>query len=110
MFFPQGPRFLTHRGELASAAPYMQRFWDSGFLELGPKLGADPVQFARSPRSTPPISPLSGIAAAGTRRPPIAMSSRCAPELPHSGIPTSCIGTVSPSPGSTTRNPPPSRS
>jgi uncharacterized protein YecE (DUF72 family) len=46
MFSLKGPRFLTHRGELASAAPYMQRFFDSGFLELGEKLGPILWQFA----------------------------------------------------------------
>jgi uncharacterized protein YecE (DUF72 family) len=46
MFSLKGPRFLTHRGELASAAPYMQRFFDSGFLELGDKLGPLLWQFA----------------------------------------------------------------
>src|ERR1043166_3334404 len=46
VFSLKGPRFLTHRSELASAAPYMQRFFDSGFLELGPKLGPILWQFA----------------------------------------------------------------
>jgi uncharacterized protein YecE (DUF72 family) len=46
VFSLKGPRFLTHRGELASAAPYMQRFFDSGFLELGEKLGPILWQFA----------------------------------------------------------------
>ncbi|HLY45399.1 MAG TPA: DUF72 domain-containing protein [Stellaceae bacterium] len=46
MFSLKGPRFLTHRGELASAAPYTQRFFDSGFLELGQKLGPILWQFA----------------------------------------------------------------
>jgi uncharacterized protein YecE (DUF72 family) len=46
MFSLKGPRFLTYRGELASAEPYMQRFFDSGFLELGPKLGPILWQFA----------------------------------------------------------------
>ena len=45
MFSLKGPRFLTHRGELASAAPYMQRFFDSGLSELGPKLGPIVWQF-----------------------------------------------------------------
>lgn len=45
VFSLKGPRFLTHRGELASAEPYMQRFFDSGFLELGPKLGPILWQF-----------------------------------------------------------------
>ena len=46
MFSLKGPRFLTHRGELASAALYMQRFFVSGFLELGRKLGPILWQFA----------------------------------------------------------------
>src|SRR5436190_21992225 len=46
VFSLKGPRFLTHRGELASAGAYMQRFLDSGFLELGPKLGPILWQFA----------------------------------------------------------------
>src|SRR6266849_6339766 len=48
MFSLKGPRFLTHRGELASAAPYMQRFFASGFLELGSKLGPILWQLAPS--------------------------------------------------------------
>jgi uncharacterized protein YecE (DUF72 family) len=46
MFSLKAPRFLTHRGELASAAPYMERFFQSGFLELGDKLGPLLWQFA----------------------------------------------------------------
>lgn len=46
VFSLKGPRFLTHRGALASAAPYMQRFFASGFLELGQKLGPILWQFA----------------------------------------------------------------
>ena len=46
VFSLKGPRFLTHRGELASAAPYIERFLASGFLELGPKLGPLLWQFA----------------------------------------------------------------
>ncbi len=46
VFSLKGPRFLTHRGELASAAPYMARFFASGFVELGPKLGPILWQFA----------------------------------------------------------------
>ena len=45
VFSLKGPRFLTHRGELASAEPYMQRFFDSGFLELKNKLGPILWQF-----------------------------------------------------------------
>jgi uncharacterized protein YecE (DUF72 family) len=48
VFSLKAPRFLTHRAELASAAPYMQRFFDSGFLELGDKLGPLLWQFAPS--------------------------------------------------------------
>jgi uncharacterized protein YecE (DUF72 family) len=46
VFSLKAPRFLTHRTELASAAPFMQRFLDSGFLELGQKLGPILWQFA----------------------------------------------------------------
>jgi len=45
-FSLKAPRFLTHRSELAAAEPYLQRFFDSGFLELGPKLGPILWQFA----------------------------------------------------------------
>jgi uncharacterized protein YecE (DUF72 family) len=46
VFSLKGPRFLTHRRELASAAPFMERFFDSGFLELGDRLGPIVWQFA----------------------------------------------------------------
>ena len=46
MFSLKAPRFLTHRRELASAEPYMARFLQSGFLELGEKLGPILWQFA----------------------------------------------------------------
>jgi uncharacterized protein YecE (DUF72 family) len=44
-FSLKAPRFLTHRGELASAAPYMQRFFASGLSELKEKLGPILWQF-----------------------------------------------------------------
>ncbi|HEY8872524.1 MAG TPA: DUF72 domain-containing protein, partial [Stellaceae bacterium] len=40
--------FLTHRNELASAAPYIDRFLDSGLLDLKQKLGPILWQFAPS--------------------------------------------------------------
>jgi uncharacterized protein YecE (DUF72 family) len=46
VFSLKGPRFLTHRGELASAKPYMERFFASGLTELGDKLGPILWQFA----------------------------------------------------------------
>jgi uncharacterized protein YecE (DUF72 family) len=46
VFSLKGPRFLTQRKELASAAPFVQRFFDSGFLELKDKLGPILWQFA----------------------------------------------------------------
>jgi uncharacterized protein YecE (DUF72 family) len=46
VFALKGPRFLTQRRELASAEPFMQRFFDSGLLELGEKLGPIVWQFA----------------------------------------------------------------
>jgi uncharacterized protein YecE (DUF72 family) len=45
-FSLKGPRFLTHRTELASAAPYMERFFASGLGDLGEKLGPILWQFA----------------------------------------------------------------
>ncbi len=46
LFSLKGPRFLTHRGELATAGAYTARFFASGFLELGDKLGPILWQFA----------------------------------------------------------------
>ncbi len=46
IFSLKGPRFLTHRGELASAAPYMERFFASFLLDLKDKLGPILWQFA----------------------------------------------------------------
>jgi len=46
VFSLKGPRFLTHRGELTSAAPYMERFFTSGLLDLKDKLGPILWQFA----------------------------------------------------------------
>jgi uncharacterized protein YecE (DUF72 family) len=48
MFSLKGPRFLTHRNELASAAPYIDRFLDSGLVDLKEKLGPILWQFAPS--------------------------------------------------------------
>ncbi|HEV2335031.1 MAG TPA: DUF72 domain-containing protein, partial [Stellaceae bacterium] len=48
VFSLKAPRFLTHRGELASAEPYLARFFASGLLDLGPKLGPILWQFAAS--------------------------------------------------------------
>jgi uncharacterized protein YecE (DUF72 family) len=44
----KAPRFLTHRNDLASAAPYMERFLDSGLIDLKQKLGPILWQFAPS--------------------------------------------------------------
>jgi uncharacterized protein YecE (DUF72 family) len=46
VFSMKAPRFLTHRRELASVEPYMERFFTSGFTELGDKLGPILWQFA----------------------------------------------------------------
>ncbi|HEV8679120.1 MAG TPA: DUF72 domain-containing protein [Stellaceae bacterium] len=48
VFSLKGPRFLTHRNELASAAPYIDRFLDSGLADLKQKLGPILWQFAPS--------------------------------------------------------------
>jgi uncharacterized protein YecE (DUF72 family) len=46
VFSLKGPRFLTHRAELASAEPYIERFLASGLLDLHDKLGPILWQFA----------------------------------------------------------------
>src|SRR5947209_19556680 len=51
-FSLKGPRYLTHRSELASAEPYMERFLTSGFTELKDKLGPILWQF-------PPLMPFA---------------------------------------------------
>jgi len=53
VFSLKGPRFLTHRGELASAAPYMERFFASGLVDLGEKLGPILWQFAPTTEFNP---------------------------------------------------------
>jgi len=46
VFSLKGPRFITHRNDLSTAAQYMERFFASGMAELGPKLGPIVWQFA----------------------------------------------------------------
>jgi uncharacterized protein YecE (DUF72 family) len=46
VFSVKGPRFVTHRRELASAGPSIESFFASGVLELGEKLGPILWQFA----------------------------------------------------------------
>ena len=48
VFSLKGSRFITQRHDLASAAPFMQRFFDSGMAELGAKLGPVLWQFMPS--------------------------------------------------------------
>lgn len=48
MFSLKGSRFITHRGDLSTAAPFMERFFGSGMEELGPKLGPILWQFMPS--------------------------------------------------------------
>jgi uncharacterized protein YecE (DUF72 family) len=48
VFSLKGSRFITHRNDLATAAPYFDRFFDSGLAELGGKLGPILWQFAPS--------------------------------------------------------------
>jgi uncharacterized protein YecE (DUF72 family) len=45
VFSVKGPRFATHRRELAESGPSIERFFDSGVLELGDKLGPILWQF-----------------------------------------------------------------
>ncbi len=46
VFSVKGPRFVTHRRALATAGPSIERFYASGVLELGEKLGPILWQFA----------------------------------------------------------------
>jgi uncharacterized protein YecE (DUF72 family) len=46
MFSLKGSRFITHRSDLATAAPYFERFFASGLAELHHKLGPILWQFA----------------------------------------------------------------
>jgi uncharacterized protein YecE (DUF72 family) len=48
VFSLKGSRFITHRSDLSTAAPFMERFFDSGMTELGPKLGPVLWQFMPS--------------------------------------------------------------
>ena len=48
VFSLKGSRFITHRNDLSTAAPFMERFFDSGMIELGPKLGPVLWQFMPS--------------------------------------------------------------
>jgi len=50
VFSLKGPRFITHRNDLATAAPYFERFFASGLAELGDKLGPILWQFMPSLR------------------------------------------------------------
>lgn len=46
VFSLKGPRYATHRNDLAAAAPSIERFFGSGVLELREKLGPVLWQFA----------------------------------------------------------------
>jgi uncharacterized protein YecE (DUF72 family) len=48
VFSLKGSRFITQRSDLSTAAPFMERFFDSGMAELGPKLGPILWQFMPS--------------------------------------------------------------
>ena len=50
VFSLKGPRFVTHRSDLASAGPSIHRFFTTGVLELGEKLG--PILWQFAPRMT----------------------------------------------------------
>jgi len=50
VFSVKGPRFATHRSELAESKPTIERFFGTGVLELGHKLGPIFWQFPASTR------------------------------------------------------------
>jgi uncharacterized protein YecE (DUF72 family) len=47
VFSVKAPRFVTNRKDLATAAPSIERFLDSGLLQLGAKLG--PINWQLAP-------------------------------------------------------------
>ncbi len=53
VFAVKGPRFATNRKVLADAGESVARFFDSGVLELGPKLGPVNWQFMATKRFDP---------------------------------------------------------
>ncbi len=53
MFSLKGPRFATHRRELSGAGDSIERFFTSGVLELGAKLGPVLWQFPGTKRFEP---------------------------------------------------------
>jgi uncharacterized protein YecE (DUF72 family) len=48
VFSLKGSRFITHRNDLSTAAPFIERFFASGMAELGDKLGPILWQFMPS--------------------------------------------------------------
>jgi uncharacterized protein YecE (DUF72 family) len=46
VFSVKGPRFITHRRDFDTIGPFLERFFASGVLELGAKLGPVLWQFA----------------------------------------------------------------
>lgn len=50
VFSLKGPRYATNRSNLAEAGPSIERFLQSGLIELGPKLGPLLWQFAPTKR------------------------------------------------------------
>jgi len=59
VFSLKGPRFLTHRTELASAEPFMQRFSTAAFSNWGKSSARSCGNSHRSSSSTSRISPPS---------------------------------------------------
>src|SRR4051812_22257862 len=61
VFSVKAPRFVTNRGDLTSAGPSIQRFLDSGVLELGDKLG--PINWQLAPNKKFDANELGGFLA-----------------------------------------------
>jgi uncharacterized protein YecE (DUF72 family) len=53
VFSVKGPRFATHRRDLAESAPSIERFFASGIVELGDKLGPVLWQFPATTKFEP---------------------------------------------------------
>ena len=77
MFSLKGPRFATNRRVLAEAGDSVKRFYDSGVLELGDRLGPVLWQFAPTKKlDERRLRQVPRTAAAQARRPPAASCGR----------------------------------
>src|SRR5689334_3199770 len=99
VFSLKGPRFVTHRSDLAAAGPSIERFFATGVLELRDKLGPVLWQFApRMAFDEAGFAAFSNCCRNGSRAARYVMSSRCATGVSRRRpSPSCCAGIASPS-------------